>query len=133
MLRDLTEVESLPAGESSRRRSRLYLSRPYQHYQLRELIQETQADLTCLNDATKPIEREMQCWAQLAGRLLEEERFRVGLSVLRNARIVPSDGDMPVLAQDPTVWYGEYARGIVESIVVPWLTQAANSVEEGTP
>ena len=39
---------------------------------------------------------------------------------------------MPVTAQDPEVWYGEYGRGILQYILVPYLADAAADSAEGT-
>ena len=54
-----------------------------------------------------------------------KSRLDLALSMLRRARLIPKDGHMPVTAQDPEVWYGEYGRGILQYILIPYLDDAA--------
>ncbi len=109
-------------GDDAPRRSlgRLYLSRPYQHQKILELLDNTLGALDCAAQSQK-IAAEMACWAQASTYLLEEASLDLGLTILREGRLIPKDEDMPVKAQDPVIWYGEYGRGVLNYIVVPYL------------
>ena len=124
VLEEMAELERLGAEATPRRRSRLYMSRGYQHFRLMELIDETQADLECILSAVR-ISEEMRCWSLAALHFGDEARLDLALSMLRSARLIPKDSHMPVTAQDPAVWYGEYGRGILQYILVPYLADAA--------
>jgi hypothetical protein len=117
-------LEALGADASPRERSRLYLSRAYQHRRLLELLADTLDALQCVRTADE-MPREIHCWTRAAVNLMDEETVDVALTVLRDARMVPRDEDMPVKAQDPKVWYGEYGRGIVRHIVMPYVAGLA--------
>jgi hypothetical protein len=119
-------IEALGDAASPRQRSRLYLSRAYQHRRMLDLLSATLKALDCVR-AAEEISTEMYCWAQVSGSLMEEETMDVALTVLRNARMIPRDEDMPVKAQDPKIWYGEYGRGIVRHIVTPYLRKLSAS------
>ncbi len=121
---EMAQVQHLGTEASPRRRSRLYMSRGYQHFRLLELIAETRSDLECIL-ASVDIRNEMHCWGLAAQHFADEARLDLALSMLRSARLIPRDGNMPVTAQDPEVWYGEYGRGILQYIVVPYLGDAA--------
>ncbi len=126
-------LEARGADASPRERSRLYLSRAYQHRRLLELLADTLDALNCVRKAEQ-MPREIHCWTRAAVNLMDEETVDVALTVLRDARMVPRDEDMPVKAQDPKVWYSEYGRGIVRHVVMPYvagLTEPdARAVEE---
>lgn len=124
VLDEMAELDRMGTDASSRRRSRLYMSRGYQHLRLLELIGETEADLECIV-AAADIREEMHCWSLAAQHFGDEARLDLALSMLRSARLIPRDGNMPVTAQDPEVWYGEYGRGILQYILVPYLADAA--------
>ena len=128
---EMAELERLGTEASPRRRSRLYMSRHYQHYRLLELIGETRQNLECIQGATD-VPGEMHCWSLAAQHFGDETRLDLALSMLRSARLIPKDGQMPVTAQDPEVWYGEYGRGILKYIVVPYLADAAAGAESAT-
>ncbi|HEY5680505.1 MAG TPA: hypothetical protein VIS55_10595 [Pseudomonadales bacterium] len=117
-------LEARGADASPRDRSRLYLSRAYQHRRLLELLADTLDALQCVRSAEE-LPREVHCWTRAAVNLMDEETVDVALTVLRDARMVPRDEDMPVKAQDPKVWYGEYGKGIVRHIVMPYLAGLA--------
>ncbi len=119
-------VASLGDDASPRRRGRLYLSRRFQHQSLLELVDQTLGALSCAASSRR-VASEMACWAQASAFLLEEDRLDLGLNILREARMIPRDEDMPVTAQDPVVWYGEYGRGILRYIVIPYM----QSLKEG--
>ncbi|MEZ5561257.1 MAG: hypothetical protein R3E86_22290 [Pseudomonadales bacterium] len=123
------ELEALAERASPRRLSRLYLSRDYQHMMLVDLLTGARAALDCVLAATA-VEPEMACWAQLSGRLLQEQPLDVALRTLREAHVLPRDEDMPVKAQDPLVWYGEYGRGVLEQILTPYLESVAAVPQE---
>jgi len=129
VLGEVAELERLGAEATPRRRGRLYISRGYQHFRLLELIGETEDDLQCILDATD-IRKEMHCWGLAAQHFGDENRLDLALSMLRRARLIPKDGQMPVTAQDPEVWYGEYGRGILQYILVPYLDDAAPADEK---
>lgn len=118
------ELEALGESASPRRLGRHYLSRRYQHRVVLELVDNTQGALSCAA-SSELIAAEMACWARASAYLLQEDRLDLGLSVLREARMVPRDEDMPVKAQDPVVWYGEYGRGVVNHILIPYLENQA--------
>ena len=130
VLDEMAELANLGGEASPRRRSRLYMSRGYQHYRLLQLIGETRDDLQCILGATD-VPGEMHCWSLAAQHFGDEARLDLALSMLRSARLIPRDGQMPVTAQDPEVWYGEYGRGILQYILVPYLADAA-TVREGS-
>ncbi len=121
----LAKIDDEDLGSSSR--GRFFLSLDYQHYQLRELLDDADSRLKCISTALKEdaIAMEMSCWAQLATVYLAEERLALGLSTLRRRNVIPRDDDMPRVAQDPRVWYAEFGRGIVRGIVTPYLKQAS--------
>ena len=124
VLDEMAALDELGTEAPPRRRSRLFMSRGYQHYRLLELIEETRGDLECIL-AAADIREEMHCWSLAAQHFGDETRLDLALSMLRSARLIPKDGQMPVTAQDPEVWYGEYGRGILQYIVVPYLADAA--------
>ncbi|MDE0062218.1 MAG: hypothetical protein OXP09_16370 [Gammaproteobacteria bacterium] len=124
VLDEMAALDKLGTEAPPRRRSRLFMSRGYQHYRLLELIEETRGDLECIL-AAADIREEMHCWSLAAQHFGDEARLDLALSMLRSARLIPKDGQMPVTAQDPEVWYGEYGRGILQYIVVPYLGDAA--------
>ncbi len=105
---------------ASERRGRFFLSLDYQHYQLAQLLDGASEQLRCIREATKE-SIELTCWSRLAQIYLAEERLGIGLSTLRAARLLPRDDKMPTSAQDPTVWYTEFGRGILRRIITPWL------------
>lgn len=113
-------IEALGDAATARQRSRLYLSRAYQHRRLLVLLADTLRSLECVRTAAA-ISGEMHCWAQASTLLMDEETMEIALTVLRDSRLIPRDEDMPVQAQDPIVWYGEYGRGIVAHIITPYL------------
>ena len=118
--REQAKVASLGDDASPRRRGRLYLSKRFQHQSLLELVDQTLGALSCAANSRK-VASEMACWAQASAFLLEEDRLDLGLNILREARMVPRDEDMHVTAQDPVVWYGEYGRGMVRYILIPYM------------
>ena len=124
VLGEMEALDKLGTEAPPRRRSRLFMSRGYQHYRLLELIEETRSDLECVL-AAAGIREEMHCWSLAAQHFGDEARLDLALSMLRSARLIPKDGQMPVTAQDPEVWYGEYGRGILQHIIVPYLADAA--------
>ena len=124
VLKELAELDRLGAEAPPRRRGRLYISRGYQHLRLLELIEETRADLDCIVEASD-IRVEMHCWSLAARQFGDEARLDLALSMLRRARLIPKDDQMPVTAQDPEVWYGEYGRGILQHILIPYLAALA--------
>ena len=128
VLGEMAALEKLGTEAPPRRRSRLFMSRGYQHYRLLELIEETRGDLDCIL-AAADIHEEMHCWSLAAQHFGDEARLDLALSMLRRARLIPKDGQMPITAQDPEVWYGEYGRGILQYIIVPYLADATTRAE----
>jgi hypothetical protein len=116
--RQLTNLDDMTLA--SERRGRFFLSLPYQHYQLLELLDGAKQELDCVLTMEIP-EVEHACWARLATIYLSEERLELGVGTLRAARLLPKDDDMPRPAQDPRVWYDEFGRGIVRRILTPWI------------
>ena len=117
-------LDSLGEDATPRQRSRLYLSRAYQHRRLLDMLSDTLGALQCVQ-TSRDINAEMHCWSEVSVYLMDEETVHHSLTVLRSARMIPRDEDMPVKAQDPKVWYGEYGRGIVRHIVKPFLKSLA--------
>jgi len=109
---------------ASEQRGRFFLSLPYQHYQLVELLDGASAELDCIEGAHNEA-AEHTCWARLATIYLSEERLGLGISTLRAAKRLPRDDDLPRAAQDPRVWYSEFGRGILRRIITPWLAAQA--------
>jgi hypothetical protein len=128
--RDIARLAELAPGDAPREQSSLYLSRPYQHYRLAESLVAIRTELECVL-AAADIEAEMACWARASATFLSEGELTLGLATLRSARMMPDDGNMPVLAQDPIVWYPEYGRGIVQHIVAPYLTASSTAAGVG--
>lgn len=124
VLQEAAELERLDPDADPRRRSRLFMSRRYQHFRLLDLLEETRGNLKCVLTAAQ-IGEEMRCWSLASVNFGEEAKLDLALSMLRSARLIPKDGAMPVKAQDPAVWYGEYGRGILQHILAPYLAQQA--------
>lgn len=109
---------------SSRARSRLYLSADYQQRELRALLDEINASISCI--PTAPNESaEMACWSRAAVALQEDQKLRVALGVLRDRRVLPKDRTFPVDGQDPEVWYDAYGKGILRYIIHPYLERGS--------
>ena len=124
LVRKMAELEGAPAGESPERRSRLYISRQYQHFRLLELIGAVRASLDCILAAER-LAQEMRCWSLASLHFGDETTLSLALSMLRNARLIPKERNMPVMAKGPALWYAEYGRGILRHILVPYLACAA--------
>lgn len=120
------ELEALGAKATPRQRSRLYLSRAFQHRRLIELLGNMLTQLQCVRAAVE-LAAEMLCWSEVSVLLMDEETLDISLNVLRQGRMIPRDEDMPVKAQDPKVWYSEYGRGIVRHLIRPYLESLAVS------
>ena len=121
---EMAELQRLGPAADARRRSRLYMSRRYQHFRLLELLDDTRTNLKCVIAAAR-VGEEMRCWSLASVNFGEEAKLDLALSMLRGARLIPKDGAMPVKAQDPSVWYGEYGRGILKHILTPHLAERA--------
>lgn len=124
LMRKMAELQGAAAGESSERRGRLYISRQYQHFRLLELIGEVRASLDCVLAAERLAE-EMRCWSLASLHLGDEDTLSLALHMLRSARLIPKERNMPVVAKGPALWYAEYGRGILEQMLVPYLACAA--------
>ena len=121
---EMAELQRMDPDSDTRRRSRLYMSRRYQHFRLVELLEDTRRNLECVIGAAR-VSEEMRCWSLASVNFGEEAKLDLALSMLRRARMIPKDGAMPVKAQDPSVWYGEYGRGILKHILTPYLAERA--------
>jgi hypothetical protein len=121
-------LDALGDEATPRQRSNLYLSRAFQHRRLLDLLANTLTSLSCTR-AAQDINKEMLCWSEVSVYLMDEETVDIALTVLRSARMIPRDEDMPVKAQDPKVWYGEYGRGIVRYIIKPYLRALSSENE----
>ena len=122
------EIEALGSAATPRQRSRLYLSRAYQHRRLIELLEDMLTQLRCVRGAVQ-ISAEMVCWVEVSVLLMDEETLDISLTVLRQSRMIPRDEDMPTAAQDPKVWYSEYGRGVVRNIIRPYLQSWSSQPE----
>ena len=125
---EMAELQRMDPDADTRRRSRLYMSRRYQHFRLLELLDDTRRNLQCVIAAAR-VSEEMRCWSLASVNFGEEAKLDLALSMLRSARLIPKDGAMPVKAQDPSVWYGEYGRGILKHILTPYLAERAVRTE----
>lgn len=121
---EMAELQRMDPDADTRRRSRLYISRRYQHFRLLELLEDTRRNLQCVIAAAR-VSEEMRCWSLASVNFGDEAKLDLALSMLRSARLIPKDGAMPVKAQDPSVWYGEYGRGILKHILTPYLAEQA--------
>lgn len=121
---EMAELQRMDPDADTRRRSRLYMSRRYQHFRLLELLEDTRRNLECVIAAAR-VSEEMRCWSLASVNFGDEAKLDLALSMLRSARLIPKDGAMPVKAQDPSVWYGEYGRGILKHILTPYLAEQA--------
>ena len=121
---EMAELQRMDPDADTRRRSRLYMSRRYQHFRLLELLEDTRRNLQCVIAAAR-VSDEMRCWSLASVNFGDEAKLDLALSMLRSARLIPKDGAMPVKAQDPSVWYGEYGRGILKHILTPYLAEQA--------
>lgn len=121
---EMAELQRMDPGADTRRRSRLYMSRRYQHFRLLELLDDTRRNLQCVIAADR-VSEEMRCWSLASVNFGDEANLDMALSMLRRARMIPKDGAMPVTAQAPSVWYGEYGRGILKHILTPYLAERA--------
>ncbi|MCZ6709400.1 MAG: hypothetical protein O7B25_03465 [Gammaproteobacteria bacterium] len=124
----IATLDALGDDASPRQRSNLYLSRAFQHRRLLDLLANTLSSLNCTR-ADQDINKEMLCWAEVSVYLMDEETVDIALTVLRSARMIPRDEDMPVKAQDPKIWYSEYGRGIVRYIIKPYLRTLSSESE----
>ncbi|MCR9278878.1 MAG: hypothetical protein NXH85_12970 [Pseudomonadaceae bacterium] len=126
--RRLSEREADVADEpaSGRGRSRLYLSAAFQQRELRALLDEVNAALSCIPKADSEA-AEMVCWGRAAVALQEDQKLRVALSVLRDRRVLPKDRTFPVNGQDPEVWYDAYGKGILRYILYPYLERQVDA------
>lgn len=121
---EMAELQRMDPDADTRRRSRLYMSRRYQHFRLLELLKDTRRNLQCVIAAAR-VSEEIRCWSLASVNFGDEAKLDLALSMLRSARLIPKDGAMPVKAQDPSVWYGEYGRGILKHILTPYLAEQA--------
>ena len=113
-------IERLGDDATSSQRGRLYLSRQYQHRALLEHMQRMRDELECVRSATDMAD-EMLCWGQVAVELLDGERIDVAIETLRDHRMIPRPRETPFKALNPSIWYGEFGRGIVEYLLLPYL------------
>ncbi|MCY4041861.1 MAG: hypothetical protein OXF72_11500 [Gammaproteobacteria bacterium] len=122
-------IERLGDDATSSQRGRLYLSRQYQHRALLEHTQRMRDELGCVQ-AAAAMHDEMLCWGQVAVELLDGERIDVAIETLRDHRMIPRPREMPVGTLNPSIWYGEFGRGIVEYLLLPYLA-SQNHRDEG--
>ena len=120
-VREASLADDSPA---SRARSRLYLSADFQQRELRGLLDEINAALTCIPRAPDE-SAEMACWSRAAVALQEDQKLRVALGVLRDRRVLPKDRTFPVDGQDPEIWYDAYGKGILRYIIHPYLERGS--------
>lgn len=121
-------IEQLGDDTTSSERGKLYLSRQYQHRTLLEHTESVKRDLACVRDATD-LQQEMICWGQVSVQLLDGDRIDVALETLRDHRMIPRPREMPFVTLNPSLWYSEFGRGIVEYLLVPYLESGAGASE----
>jgi hypothetical protein len=102
----------------------LQLSVAYQHRKLIKLLTDIRTALDCVINSEHDA-AEMLCWAQASRLMADEQPLRLALGTLRNSRRLPQNKDLPPLLRGPEVWYGTYARGILQYILIPYLAEAA--------
>ncbi len=120
-------VRAVLAGEkklSDGARSRFYISVAHQHYYLNDVLTRLDQALQCVLE-TNAEAQEMACWADAVALFLQNERIELAMQTLRQRRMIPKDEAMPVRAQDPSVWYAEYGRGVLQRILIPYLDAMA--------
>ncbi len=126
-------IERLGDDATSSQRGRLYLSRQYQHRTLLEHTQRMRDELGCVQSATTTHD-EMLCWGRVAVELLDGERIDVAIETLRDHRMIPRPREMPLKTLNPSIWYGEFGRGIVEYLLLPYLeSQQSQSSQLSQP
>ncbi len=113
-------IERLGDGANSSQRGKLYLSRQYQHRTLLGHMGRVKRELACVQGATD-LHQEMICWGQVSVQLLDGDRIGVALETLRDHRMIPRPREMPFKTLNPSLWYSEFGRGIVEYLLVPYL------------
>lgn len=121
-------IERLGDDATSSERGKLYLSRQYQHRTLLEHMDRVKRELACVRNATD-LNQEMLCWGRVSIELLDGDRIDVALETLRDHRMVPRPRDMPFKTLNPSLWYSEFGRGIVEYLLVPFLESKAGADE----
>ncbi len=123
------EVEQLEHAEAApnndeKHKLELKLSVAYQHRKLAKMLADIGTSLDCVANSQTDA-AEMYCWAETSLMLGDESAFSLALSTLRNKGRLPRNNELPSVQAFPEVWYGTYARGILELILVPYLGQAA--------
>ena len=113
-------IERLGDDATSSQRGRLFLSREYQHRTLLEHLQHLRRELACVQSATD-LNAEMTCWGRVAVELLDGERIDVAIETLRDHRMIPRPREMPLTTLNPSIWYAEFGRGIVEYLLLPYI------------
>ena len=120
--RDEAKLVAAPVGDKST--TELQLSVAYQHRRLLKLLTEIRGALDCVMRSERDVD-EMLCWARASVLLADEESLKLAVGILREHRRLPLDKDLPVRIRGPEVWYDSYARGILEFILIPYLSAAA--------
>lgn len=121
-------IERLGDNNASSERGKLYLSRQYQHRTLLAHMKVVKRELDCVRGATK-LPEEMLCWGEVSVQLLDGDRIGVALETLRDHRMIPRPREMPFTTLNPSLWYSEFGRGIVEYLLVPYLESRLGSDE----
>lgn len=121
-------IERLGDDATSSQRGRLYLSRQYQHRALLDHLRRMREELGCVRSATV-LDAEMVCWSKVAVELLDGERIDVAIETLRDHRMIPRPREMPLGTLNPSIWYAEFGRGIVEYLLLPYLATNAATDE----
>ncbi len=121
-------IERLGDDATSSERGKLYLSRQYQHRALLAHTDQVKRELSCVQNATD-IHQEMICWGQVSVQLLDGDRIDVALETLRDHRMIPRPREMPFQTLNPSLWYSEFGRGIVEYLLVPYLQSQSGADE----
>ncbi len=127
------EVEQLAGAEAAlasnndeKHRLELELSAAFQHRKLEQMLTEIDTSLDCVTNSQTDA-AEMYCWAKISLMLGDEPAFKLALSTLRDKRRLPRNNELPSVLTFPEVWYVNYARGILESILIPYLAAQASS------
>jgi len=118
------EAKLAAAGTDSRPNAELQLSVAYQHRKLVKLLSDIHTALDCVVNSDIDA-AEMLCWARTSLLLSDEESLKLAVGTLRDNRRLPENKNLPPLIRGPEVWYDSYARGILEFILIPYLSNAA--------
>ncbi|MGI9326131.1 MAG: hypothetical protein ACR2PZ_12985 [Pseudomonadales bacterium] len=128
----VAQREAKLGEDQAQARSRLYLSAEYQHRELHKTLEQINEALLCV-ERSERIGTEMACWGDAAVALLKEDQMRLALDTLRKKRRIPRKRNTPIIDRDPDLWYAHFGRGILTSLIAPYLNDLAKREVEVQP